>query len=146
MKNNAVRQYYSKVRRGLVCSGASRKQLLGQGEALMIRFEQENPDAQYADFITAFGPPEVFAGEMLSTVGGKEVEDVKRRRRCAKWIVLAGVALVLIAGSAFWFAKWSKAQEVVRGDFNVINGTSQEITEEDYFKMFERVGKPGEGE
>lgn len=136
MESNAARKYCSKMRRGLVCSGASRKQLFHQGQELVGRFEQENPDAQYADFVTAFGPPEAFAGEMLSTLDGKEVENAKRRRKRTKWILLAGVILVLIAVCVFSVAKWSKRQKIVEESYVLITHDFQEMTDEEYSIMF----------
>lgn len=138
MKNNAARQYCSRIQRSLVCSGTSRKRLLTQGKELVDRFVQENPDAQYADFVMAFGPPEAFAGEMLSTVDSKEVEDAQRRRRYTKGIVLVGLILVLIAACVLLFTKWSKVQEIIRGNYIIVTDDHGEIAKEEYLKNFEK--------
>lgn len=132
MESKAARQYFSRVRRRLVCSTASRKQLLSQGQELINRFEQENPYAQYADFADAFGPPEDFAREMLSTVDRKEVDAAQRRQRHAKWTVLVGLLLILIAVPVFGFAH----RNVLGRDHVVINSTPHQIAEEALYTQF----------
>lgn len=139
MGSKAARQYIAHIRRHLVCSAGSRKQLLRKGKELVARFGEENPDAQYSDFVSAFGPPENFAGEMLSSVDGKEVANAQRRHRCVKRTALVGLVLILIVAAVFWFAKWSKAQKVVNGDFRIESDSFQSMTEGEFDAVFEFV-------
>mgnify|MGYP001329717760 CR=1 FL=1 len=98
----------------------------------MTRFEQENPDAQYSDFVSAFGPPKDFVEQMLSCVDGEAVEAVQRRRRYIKQATLIGLALVLLVVAVFGVARWSKAREVIKGDFHVIMQPTQQFSEEEF--------------
>lgn len=132
MESKAAQQYFSRVRRRLACPAASRDQLLGRGRKLVAQFEQENPNAQYSDFVAAFGPPGDFAGKMLSCVDSEKVEAVQRRRKLGRQIVLIGLALLLCAVAALGWVKWGKAQEVIQGDFWVVKGTPRVITQEEY--------------
>lgn len=141
MESKAAQQYFSRVRRRLACPAASRDQLLGRGRKLVAQFEQENPDAKYVDFVAAFGPPGDFAGEMLSCVDSGAVEAVRRRRRHIKRAAMAGLVLLLLVAAILGFAKWSKAQKVVDGDFRVVKST-QQITEEELYGMLEEKGMP----
>lgn len=148
MESKAAKQYFSRVCRRLTCPTDSRDQLLGRGRKLVSQFEQENPNAQYADFVAAFGPPGDFAGQMLSCVDSGEVEVVQRRRRHIKWTAITGLVLLLLVVAILGFAKWSKAQKVINGDFCVVELEPQKITEEECYARFEKEGVPvpNEGE
>ena len=140
MESKAAKQYFSRVQRCLVCPAASRHQLLGRGRRLVAQFEPENPNAQYSDFVSAFGSPENFAGQMLSCVDSGAVEAVQRRRRRIKQTVLIGLMLVLLVSTVFWFARWNKIYEIVRGNFVIVQHDPEKITEEEASITFKKVG------
>ena len=139
MESKAAKQYFSRVQRCLVCPAASRHQLLGRGRRLVAQFEQENPNAQYSDFVSAFGSPGDFAGQMLSCVDSGAVEATRRWRRCVKQIALIGLVLLLLVAAVFGIAKWSKARKVVNGDFHVVMQPNQQFSEEEYRAKFGQV-------
>lgn len=140
MESKAARQYFSRVRRRLICPSASRDQLLGRGRRLMTQFDEENPDAQYSDFVSAFGTPKDFVEQMLSCVDGEAVNAVQRRYRYIKQTALVGLMLILIASTAFWFTKWNKVYEIVRGNFVIIQHEPERISEEEARITFKEVG------
>lgn len=139
MESKAAKRYFSRVQRCLVCPAASRYQLLGRGRRLVTQFEQENPNAQYSDFVSAFGSPENFAGEMLSTVDKKEVEAAQRRRRLGYRLALTCLVLVLCVTAVLGWAKWSKVQEVIQGDRWIAKGVPEEITQEEYEAVHKKI-------
>lgn len=97
MKSKALAQYLRKLKQALTCSRPDRARLLSRGRALLENFWEENPDADYEAFVTAFGPPELFAGEMLDTL---DQENLKRARSRRKWVmgsVTASAAVVMLA-------------------------------------------------
>ena len=132
MESKAAQHYVSRVRRRLTCSAPSRRRLSLGSQELATQFASENPDARYDDFVTAFGPPGDFAGELLSSLDSGEVETAQRRRRLAPRIALICLVLVLCSAVVLGWAKWGKAQEVIQGDFWVAKGVPEEVTEEAY--------------
>lgn len=141
MESKAAQQYVSHVRRRLTCSSPSRRQLSLRSQELADQFAAENPDARYDDFVTAFGPPENFAGELLSSLDGGEVEAARRRRGLSRRIALVGLVLVLLASTAFWFFKWNKVYEIVKGNFVIVHHAPEKISEEEYYAIREEAIK-----
>lgn len=139
MEDNAARRYLLRVRRALVCSAASRRALSARAEALMEAFFQENPKARYRDLVSAFGPPGDFAETMLSELDEEEVRVTRRRKAILCRCLLAGLVLVLVLSSVFWYGKWFKAQEVIRGDFFVVEEPPQRLTEEEFNEILQRT-------
>lgn len=125
MESKAARQYFSRVRRRLICPSASRDQLLGRGRRMMAQFDEENPDAQYSDFVSAFGTPKDFVEQMLSCVDSEAVNAVQRRYRYIKHTAVIALALVLAAGGVFGclqMVKYGKYQEIFNDikDANIV--------------------------
>lgn len=140
MTGNAARNYLARVRRALTCAPVSRRRLLVQGAALVEDFCQENPEAEYGDLVSAFGPPRDFAGEMLSTLDEAEVLAARRRRTWLRRGAVAIVALVLVLATAFWYTKWSKARDVINGDFFIVEQAPQKMTEEEFNNKVKESG------
>lgn len=140
MESKAARQYFSRVRRRLVCPSASRDQLLGRGRRLMTQFDEENPDAEYSDFVSAFGTPKDFVEQMLSCVDSEAVNAVQRRYRYIKQTAVIALALILAAGGVFGClqtVKFGKYQEmfddIKDADLVIVQHGPYEITEEEYY-------------
>lgn len=126
------------IKHSLACPREDRERLLSGAGEMLNTFAQENPGAFYRDYIASFGPPENFAGEMLSTL---DPEDVAETRRARSWL-RRGIAAVVIAAlflsSVFWCTKWAKAQKVIRGDFYAVE-TIEPISYEDATKWIEEI-------
>lgn len=137
MGTNAER-YLKQVERALTCPQREKAALLRQGRELVAAFSEETPDAGYAQLTQAFGPPETFAGEMLEQLDPALVECAQKQGVLRKRAVVAAVALALVLLSLFWFLKWQKAQEVVRGDFKVVE-TIEPLTEEEAYEAIDRI-------
>ncbi len=125
------KQYLSKVRRRLTCSSASRRRLLAQGEQMAEDFLQENPGADGNALAAAFGEPEAFARQMLDTLEPEEVAAAQRRRKLVKQGSIALVALALVVTTVVCLVKCLQMQEVVNGDFCIIE-TTHELTKEEF--------------
>ncbi len=126
------KQYLSKVRRRLTCSSASRRRLLNQGEQMAEDFLQENPGADADALAAAFGTPEAFARQMLDTLEPGEVAAARKRRKLAKRGSIALVALALAVTTVVCLVKCLQMQEVVNGDFYIIETVGHNITEEEF--------------
>ena len=62
MGNRAAEQYLLRVKRGLVCGRADRDYLFARFRQLADGFQEELPEAGYAEFVAAFGRPEEHFG------------------------------------------------------------------------------------
>lgn len=126
------KRYLSRVRRRLTCSAASRRRLLAQGEQMVEDFLQENPGADGDALTAAFGEPEEFARQMLDTLEPGEVAAAQRRRRLVRRVSAALVALALVVTTVICLVKCFQMQEVVNGDFYVIQFPARNLTKEEY--------------
>lgn len=131
MENKAVKKYLSRLRRALTYSREDRERLLAQGRALLEGFGEENPEPSYEDLSAAFGQPKEFAAEMLSQLDPAEVEQARKRRRYIRWGTAAALAAVLILCAVFWHWKWVKAQNVINGDFYIVEEDVVIITDDE---------------
>lgn len=136
MESKALAQYLRKLKQALTCSRPDRKRLLSQGQRLLEDFLGENPEGGYAALVTAFGPPEVFAGEMLDTLDQEALEQTRTRR---KWLlrggaILATVALVLCA--VFWFVQWKQLHKEVTDPYYSVPGEVRTVTPEEFKELF----------
>jgi len=130
MMTDPFKRYLSQVRQELVCPGRDRRRLFAQAEKLVVDFAAENPQASYDDIAVAFGAPRDFATAMTADLDQEQVVKTKRGRKRLRSVIVAGVALVLVLISVFWYSKYRESQ-----DFNE-NGTliifpAQQMTEED---------------
>ncbi len=120
MKNKAARRYLRQVKLHLFCNRAHRQALLSRAQTMIEEFSEERPEAEYKDFVAAFGPPQSFAENMMEGIDQQEIDQVKRNLKWALRLAVAALLLSFALISAFWYAKWQKAQEVVRGDFKIV--------------------------
>lgn len=144
MEDNAARRYLLRVRRALVCSAASRRALSARAEALMEAFFQENPKARYRDLVSAFGPPGDFAETMLSELDEEEVRVTRQRRAILCRCLLAGLVLVLVLSSVFWYGKYQKSQSLNENAVVVI-GPAEPMTEEEFNAFMKEFPNGQEG-
>ncbi len=126
------KRYLAKVRRRLTCSSASRRRLFDQGEQMVEDFLQENPGADADALAAAFGAPEEFARQMLDTLEPGEVAAARKRRRLVARGSIALVALALVVTTVICLVKCLQMQEVVNGDFVIIESPGRNITKEEY--------------
>lgn len=136
--DKAVKRYLAQLRRALTCGKADRERLFAQSRAMLEGFEEENANARYENLVTAFGQPKDFAAEMLSQLDPKEVERAGRQRKYIRRALVAVIALALISCSVYWAVKWAKAQEVVHGDFKVVE-TVEPMTKEAYQQYWDNI-------
>ena len=131
MEHNAAQRYLNQVSRFLVCAGGDRKRLLGRCRELADSFQQENPDAEYEGFVSAFGKPADCAAELLSTLDASAIESAQKKRLWTRNIMVVFVLSVLIFLSFFWYSKY---KESIAFDENVtivatppVEGTLEEF-------------------
>lgn len=136
--DKAVKRYLAQLRRALTCAREDRERFFSQGEKLLGEFLEENPNARYEDLAAAFGQPKDFAAEMLSQLDPGEVEHTRRQRKYIRRALVAVIALALISCSVYWAVKWTKAQEVVHGDFKVVE-TVEPMTKEAYQQYWDNI-------
>lgn len=139
MENKAVKRYLAQLGRALTCSPADRERFLAQGQVLLEGFGEENPNARYEDLTAAFGGPKEFAAEMLSQLAPAELERTRKKRKYIQQAFAAFLVLTLISCSVYWGLKWAKAQEVLRGDFYVVE-TIRPHTEEETQEFLKQQG------
>lgn len=137
--DKAVKRYLAQLRRALTCGKADRERLFAQSRAMLEGFEEENANARYEDLVTAFGQPKDFAAEMLSQLDPGEVERAGRQRKYIRRALVAVIALALISCSVYWAVKWVKAQDVLRGDFYVVE-TVRPYNEEETQEYLKQQG------
>lgn len=134
MEHSAARWYLTRVRRALTCSAASRRALLPRAEVLVEAFLQENPRARYQELVSAFGQPSAFAATMLADLDEEEVRFTRRRKTFLCRCLLAGLILLLILSSVFWYRKYQKSQSLNENTVVVI-GPARELTEEEFHQI-----------
>ena len=119
-------EYLAGVDRALLCYLPNRKELMAEARRMVEQFAEENPEATGEDLLAAFGTGEEFALSMLSTVPREQVEEAKR-----KTVFQRKALQVLVVTAVFFFWRWQKTQEVVKGDFKVVIDPAVEITDEE---------------
>lgn len=138
--DKAVKRYLAQLRRALTCGKADRERFFARGRTMVEEFWAENPNARDEDLAAAFGQPKDFAAEMLSQLDPAEVERAGRQRRYIRRALVAVIALALISCSAYWAVKWAKAQEIIHGDFKVVE-TVNVLTEEEAYAREQQMIK-----
>lgn len=136
MENKALEQYLHKLKRALACSQPNRERLLSQGKELLGNFLGENPGCGYETLVTAFGPPEAFAGEMLSTLDQEELTRTQTHRKWLRRGAAAMVAATLVLCAMFWFIQWKQLHKDVDSPYYNVPGEAVTITPEEFQEMF----------
>lgn len=131
MTREIENRYLAQVDRALVRLLRLRERLMDEAKRLVDQFLEENPEATYEDLLTAFGTPEEFAEEMLSTLPTEEVEGAWRKEHFWRRAALVLTALVLAGSALFFFWRWQKTQKIVNGDFKVVISPVEEVTDEE---------------
>lgn len=135
MEHKTAQKYLNQVRHFLVCEREDRKRLLERCKDLIDSFQQENPNMEYAEVVTAFGKPADCAADLLSTLDDSKVEAVRKKRRWFGRIAIAVVSVAIIASmitASFWYYKYRLECEF--GDeFILVIEPATEITEEEFY-------------
>ena len=124
-------EYLAGVDRALLCYLPNRKELMAEARRMVDQFDEENPEATGEDLLAAFGTGEEFALSMLSTVPKEQVEEAKQKTVFQRKALQVAVVLVLVVTAMFFFWRWQKTQEVVKGDCKVVIDPAVEITDEE---------------
>lgn len=138
MESKAAQKYLAQLKRALTCSPADRERFLSQGQTLLEGFGEENPKARYEDLTAAFGQPKDFAAEMLSQLPPAEAERAWKRRKYIRWGAVAVFVMALISCAVYWGLKWAKAQDVLRGDFYVVE-TVEPMSDKEFDETVRRI-------
>lgn len=136
MGSKAMEQYLSRLKRALPCSRPDRERLLSRGQRLLENFLEENPESGYEDLVTAFGPPKIFAGEMLATLDQAALKQTQARRKWLQRGAAILVAVVVVLCSVFWYLRWNKVQGIVDNTFYNVDEGVVDLTEEEFNKLF----------
>lgn len=114
MEHKTAQKYLNQVRHFLVCDKTDQKRLLEQCKNLINSFQQENPDAEFAEVVTAFGKPQDCAADLLSTLDDTKVAAAQKKRRRFQRIAIAVVSVLIIVSvstAVFWYSKYSYQRE-----------------------------------
>lgn len=132
-----AKPYLSQVRRHLVCSAATRRQLMDQARQMAEDFLQETPNADTAALTTAFGEPQAFAAQMLATLEPEEVETARRRQRLLRRGGVAVLILALLVAAVVCFIRWRSLREIIPEDgLYMVIGPAEYVPDEDAEKIF----------
>lgn len=114
MENKNAQRYLAQTRHCLICSRADRTRLLSRAATMVSEYGMESPEAEYADYLSAFGQPSDFASEMLSTLDPERVRSAARRRKWLRRAIACAVvlALVLLAGFFYFLYRASQSWNV----------------------------------
>ena len=139
--NKAAKRYFARMKRQLICSAQSRERICKRTMKLISDFAEENPEADERDFVIAFGEPRDYAANVLDDLDENEVLAATHRRKVIHRLVLgcSAILLILIALVCFW--KWKQAQDVIRGDFYVVEGSATTMTQEEQQAFLEEIGE-----
>ncbi len=130
MKNKAACQYLKQVKRELLCDRKRYRALLDRVKAMVEKFLEERPDAEYADLTAAFGSPQSFAENMLEGVSPAEIDRAQRRKQQLRRLTAALIVLALITLSVFWYCKYKQSKSI--DDYAIIvTYPPGELTEEE---------------
>ena len=147
MEHNAAQRYLNQVSRFLVCTGGDRKRLLGRCRELADSFQQENPDAEYDGFVSAFGKPADCAAELLSTLDASAIESAQKKRCWLHRIEIAVLGVGILASiltALFWYNKYQYQREF-DDEFILVITPATRMTEEDFFAAIGREPPPSKG-
>lgn len=136
MDNNAAEKYLSRVKPFLICDRKDRHQLLARCKDMIHTFQQENPAAEYAGIVAAFGEPSACATDLLSGLETSSVEEAHKKLIFINRKTFTAIIAALVLISLFWYWKYYKSREFDEHSIVVI-GPAIEMTEEEYNAMKE---------
>jgi len=104
-------RYLAQVRKYLFCPRKDKKRLTEKCRAFLDGYRQENPDAQYDDVVSNFGPPSDFAGVLIAEACPDMLQDLqtqymKRQKLWLRVAVCLGIlafAVLLVAILCYYF-------------------------------------------
>ena len=139
MENKALERYLRRLKGALTCARPDRERLLSQGRQLLADFLGENPEGGYEAMAAAFGPPEAFAEEMLSTLDQEALKQARARRKLLRRGAALLAAAVLVLCAVFYAVKWYQAREIINGDFRIVQDDDfTGLTKEEFYAIFGR--------
>ena len=116
MNHNVSQQYLRQVNQFLICDRKNRRRLLGRCKDLVKVFQEENPDAEYADIVSG-----------LNTSSVKDARKILLINRSIFVIIIIALTLV----SSFLFYKYLKIREFDEDSVLIIEAPVR-ITEEEF--------------
>lgn len=140
MTREIKERYLAQVDQALIRDLHLRERLMAEARKLVDVYAEENPDATYEDLLAAFGTPEEFASEMLSTLPPEQVEGARRKSEVRQKLFQTVVVVILLVTALFSFWNWQKLTQIVKGDFYVVPGPVEVMTDEEIQKALEAEG------
>lgn len=134
--NKAAKRYFARMKRQLVCSAQSRQQICDRTMKLIDDFLEENPEAEELDLIAAFGKPKDYAADALDDLDENEIFKARHKRKYIHRLVIGFSVVLLIIIAFTCFYKWWQAQDVIRGDFYVVEGNTTTMTQDEIERVF----------
>lgn len=117
--NREAKRYLRRLRRCLRCPRAARERFLGEVEAVMEDFLEENPDADYAALCAYLGAPWELAHTVCDTVPPEEMRRYFRRRTTHFAAVITLLAVLLCV--AVWaITKYNTELQTVEVERTVV--------------------------
>lgn len=132
MNRDVAQQYLRQVRQFLICDRKSRCHLLARCKDAVNVFLEENPKAQYADIVVAFGEPSTCAAELLSDMKTSSIKDARKKILFINRNIFVAILATLILISFFLFLKYYKIREFDKDSILVIEPPLT-ITEEEFY-------------
>lgn len=136
-----LRDYYRELDRHLNCPRKLRRDFHRETRRMADDLLQSSPGATAGDISAFLGEPAALAAAFQETIDPAVLARYRKRRRAGRWIAGAGLALVLCVTAALGWAKWSQAQEVIKGDVWVVQGAPEEITQEEFEAIHAEIQK-----
>ena len=101
--NRAAKRYRGRVTRALRCSRVTKGKLLQEFDDAFHAFLEEEPDADYAGIVRAFGAPAAMAAAMCEGLP-KQEGQAWRRSRLISVLILFVAAVAVISTAAYAIA------------------------------------------
>lgn len=121
--HDGVLQYQKKLRKALRCPRKTQIRLMVQFRDYQRRVTAEISDPTYAQLVTAFGPPEEMAGELMRDVASQEHRAYQRQTLLRR--VIFAVLLLTLVGFSIYITFYKHCHTVVfqTKDYIYIDGT-----------------------
>lgn len=128
--NKEIIRYQRELKKHLQCGMHIRKKLLSQFRDSLSSFLEENPEPNYEQLITAFGPPEEMANILMEAVPTSEQLRYRRNNKLVK-ILYGFVAVLFIMFALYVFYMKEFTIVTVESDVHPVysTATSEENTQ-----------------